>query len=61
MIDKIKELFNGFESLTTDEKVAIINNVKLFLHSISPMKTEPVDCVLWVKNNLVAANDYNPN
>jgi ParB-like chromosome segregation protein Spo0J len=61
MIDKIKELFNGFESLTTDEKVAIINDVKLFLHSISPMKTEPVDCVLWVKNNLVAANDYNPN
>jgi len=61
MIDKIKELFNGFESLTTDEKVAIINDVKLFLHAISPMKTEPVDCVLWVKNNLVAANDYNPN
>lgn len=25
------------------------------------MKEEPVDCVLWVKNEGVEANDYNPN
>lgn len=25
------------------------------------MKNEPVDCVLWVKNDVVKANDYNPN
>ena len=25
------------------------------------MKSEPVDCVLWVKNTSVFANDYNPN
>ena len=31
------------------------------LHEISPLKTEPVDCVLWVKNDDVHANDYNPN
>ncbi len=61
MIEKIKEIFSDFESLDIEQKVNIINEVKLFLHSISPMKTEPVDCVLWVKNSLVAANDYNPN
>jgi ParB-like chromosome segregation protein Spo0J len=61
MINKIKELFVGFENLTTDEKVKQLNEVKLFLHEISPMKTEPVDCVLWVKNDTVKANDYNPN
>ena len=31
------------------------------LHKISPFKDEPVDCVLWVKNEKVIANDYNPN
>ena len=31
------------------------------LHNISPFKSEPVDCVLWVKNETVFANDYNPN
>lgn len=61
MIEKVKELFSGFDNLTTDEKVKAINEVKLFLHSISPMKSEPVDCVLWVKNDTVKANDYNPN
>jgi ParB-like chromosome segregation protein Spo0J len=44
-----------------DEKVSAINEIKLALHNISPMKTEPVDCVLWVKNTSVIANDYNPN
>jgi ParB-like chromosome segregation protein Spo0J len=31
------------------------------LHKLSPFKEEPVDCVLWVKNDKVKANDYNPN
>jgi ParB-like chromosome segregation protein Spo0J len=61
IIDKIKEIFTGFESLSIDEKVNTLNSVKLFLHELSPMKTEPVDCVLWVKNNTVIANNYNPN
>jgi ParB-like chromosome segregation protein Spo0J len=47
--------------MTLDEKVSAINEIKLALHNISPMKTEPVDCVLWVKNTSVIANDYNPN
>jgi ParB-like chromosome segregation protein Spo0J len=31
------------------------------LHAVSPFKSEPVDCVLWVKQETVEANDYNPN
>ena len=38
-----------------------MNMMKKEMHEISPFKNEPVDCVLWVKNNLVNANDYNPN
>lgn len=38
-----------------------INEIKLLLHNLSPFKAEPVDCVLWVKESTVSANDYNPN
>lgn len=44
-----------------DKQVEIINYIKQELHSISPMKNEPVDCVIWIKNDKVHANDYNPN
>lgn len=47
--------------LEEDEKISAINNVKKRLHEISPFSDQPVDCVLWVKNRLVHANDYNPN
>lgn len=56
--NQIQELLS---TLTLDEKVEKINELKLFLHEQSPMNTEPVDCVLWVKNTTVYANDYNPN
>jgi ParB-like chromosome segregation protein Spo0J len=49
------------KDLPLDDKVAEINRIKLALHELSPFKTEPVDCVLWVKNESVYANDYNPN
>ena len=49
------------DSVSLDEKVEIINQLKLELHENSPFKNEPVDCVLWVKNETVHANDYNPN
>lgn len=50
-----------FDSLDLDQKVNALNELKLYLHEISPFSTEPVDCVLWVKNDSVHANDYNPN
>lgn len=61
METKLNQLISELIKLTLDEKVNAINKVKLALHEISPMKTEPVDCVLWVKNTTVHANDYNPN
>lgn len=38
-----------------------INELRLALKKISPFVTEPVDCVQWVRSDLVIANDYNPN
>jgi len=39
----------------------VINRIKITLHEISPLKDEPVDCVLWIKSDKIIANDYNPN
>ena len=44
-----------------EAQVEVLNKLKLILHSQSPMRSEPVDCVLWVKNTQVRANAYNPN
>lgn len=47
--------------LSDEDKIKKINEVKMALHEISPFSNEPVDCVLWVKSDLIQANDYNPN
>jgi len=58
----IKDLITKeLQTLNLDDKVSLINEIKLHLHSLSPFNSEPVDCVLWVKNDTVKANDYNPN
>lgn len=44
-----------------NERIVAINAIRLAIHEISPFRQEPVDCVLWVKNEQVSANDYNPN
>jgi len=54
-------LVNQIAALPEHERIDIINQVRLMIHEISPMKNEPVDCVLWVRNDSVYANDYNPN
>lgn len=59
LIEEIKNEISKCETL--DEKVNLLNQIKLALHEVSPFSAEPVDCVLWVKNDKVYANDYNPN
>lgn len=61
MKEQLLKLIEYIDTLNLDEKVNAINEIKIALHEISPFKTEPVDCVLWVKNDSVHANDYNPN
>ena len=58
---KIKELIGEIKNLSSEDKIEAINKIKIALHEISPFKNEPVDCVVWVKQEEVKANDYNPN
>jgi len=61
IIEKIKELLPELNGLSNEEKIETINQIKILLHEESPLKNEPVDCVLWVRADDVIANDYNPN
>lgn len=54
-------LIKKLKPLSLDEKVEALNEIRLSLHKASPFKNEPVDFVKWVKQDLVVANDYNPN
>lgn len=61
MDKELNQLLDRLKNLTQDELVEQINKIRTELHNISPFKNEPVDLVLWVKNDKVTANDYNPN
>lgn len=61
MENTIRHLIEKILLLSDNEKIEVINSVKIALHEISPLKNEPVDCVLWIKNTDIRANDYNPN
>lgn len=59
LLQELRNLLNCIDHLS--ERVEVINEFKKVLHECSPMRTEPVDCVLWVPCDDVQANDYNPN
>ena len=61
MKSSIAQQIKAIAKLPLAERVDAINEIKIQLHEISPFATEPVDCVLWVKQDDVHANDYNPN
>ena len=54
-------IIEEIKGLTLEEQVKAINELKAALKKVSPFQNEPVDCVQWVKAELVIANDYNPN
>jgi ParB-like chromosome segregation protein Spo0J len=54
-------LFAELDAMEMDERVKMLNALRVALHRHSPFAAEPVDCVLWVKAESVAGNDYNPN
>jgi ParB-like chromosome segregation protein Spo0J len=59
----ITELIQNEISKETDDskKLEAINEIKSFLHELSPLKSEPVNNVQWIPGHLLDANDYNPN
>ena len=61
LVEEARALFARFADLDNDNRIDAINAIRLALREHSPMKREPVDCVLWVRAEQLHANDYNPN
>jgi len=62
LINKLENLLISINQIQNeDEKIKALNYCKTKLHEISPFKDEPTDCVIWIKNTCIEANDYNPN
>ena len=57
----LKQHLEKLSDLSLDERINEINEIKQVLKQVSPFANEPVECVQWVKEELVIANDYNPN
>lgn len=61
MIGDCALIFKNLDSMDVMQKISVINAIRQELAMYSPFKHEPVDCVMWVRNETVGANDYNPN
>lgn len=61
IVERVTAELADLAMLSDADKIAALNEIKLAMHVVSPMRNEPVDCVLWVPSGDVEANDYNPN
>jgi ParB-like chromosome segregation protein Spo0J len=61
IVSLTSELAAIVSSLDTTQAIGALNYIRKSLHEVSPMKDEPIDCVVWVPTEMVVANDYNPN
>jgi len=61
IVDHCKELFQQINHMELAQKIETINQIKILLNAVSPMKDHPIDLVLWVPQSDVKKNDYNPN
>lgn len=57
----ITEIETYLQSLPEEDRINAINAFRLAIHNNSPFREQPIDCVLWVKQDDITANDYNPN
>ena len=57
----INDIARYLQSLPEDQRIEAINAFRQAIHEHSPFREQPVDCVLWIKQDEITANDYNPN
>ncbi|HAV1782501.1 TPA: ParB-like nuclease domain-containing protein [Enterobacter hormaechei subsp. steigerwaltii] len=57
----ITEIDIYLQSLPEEDRINAINAFRQAIHKNSPFREQPIDCVLWVKQDAITANNYNPN
>jgi ParB-like chromosome segregation protein Spo0J len=61
IVNNAKILFEQLAHLGDEDRMDAINQMRVELHEYSPMKDNPVDCVLWIPQDEIKSNSYNPN
>ena len=61
LAEKMKSICEQIAALPLPDQVEALNRARAMLHEVSPFKQEPVDLVLWVEEDRVTPNTYNPN
>ena len=61
IVSLAEALVAALSKLDEQARIDALNEVRLALHAVSPMRDEPVDCVLWVRSDKVEGCEYNPN
>lgn len=61
LVTEAEALCARLAELPEPQRIEALNRIRLALHQVSPFKSEPIDCVLWVPTDQVRANEYNPN
>ncbi|GMO33864.1 MAG: ParB/RepB/Spo0J family partition protein [Termitinemataceae bacterium] len=46
---------------SAQDKIDFINELREYIHNLSPLRDQPIDFVKWIPIDQVQANDYNPN
>lgn len=59
--DALDFIVRSVGEMNQEEKVETLNQIRKALSEVSPFKGEPCDCVLWIKQEDIQANEYNPN
>lgn len=59
--EAVNTIINEISCMDLDGKVETLNEVRSCLGDVSPFKSEPCDCILWVRQDKIQANEYNPN
>lgn len=61
ILDLANTIASELSTLSFEDRVKTLNQVRRILHQVSPFSNEPVDLVEWVPVDTVRGNDYNPN
>jgi hypothetical protein len=61
IVDAARTVFARLAELDDNARMDAVNEIRLALREYSPMRREPVDCVLWIEQGQVHSNSYNPN
>lgn len=63
MLNQLKQQIQNHLNTLEDikDKVSFLEELRSYMHEISPQQGQPVNFVRWVPIEQVQANDYNPN